>query len=139
MIYASKNNDVGSKQLLILIGSDMLLIHFSSMFQFYTSWKSQKIPDGKEENDWNLNIPQSLYFFFSFKHKLSIRSSSVQRDISIAPRNEMNSDIKQEKERVNQYVRNEKVIDCSAGIDCAFLLSAEMKQALSSFSETAKN
>ena len=65
MIYASKNNDVGSKQLLILIGSDMLLIHFRSMFQFYTSWKSQKIPDGKEENVWNLNIPLSLYFFLA--------------------------------------------------------------------------
>ena len=44
MIYASKNNDVGSKQLLILIGSDMFLIHFSSMFQKSenSGWKRGK-------------------------------------------------------------------------------------------------
>ena len=43
----SENNDVRSKQLLILIYSDMLWIYFSSMFHFYTSWKSQKISGAK--------------------------------------------------------------------------------------------
>ena len=54
-----------------------------------------------------------LFLFFSFKDKLSILSSSVQRYNTMSPRNEVNSDVKQEKERVHQYLHDEKIGDTS--------------------------
>ena len=53
------------------------------------------------------------FSFFSFKHRLSLFSSPVKRYNSMLPQNEMNSDVKQEQEKVNQYLRDEKVSDTS--------------------------
>ena len=75
-----------------------------------------------------------LFLFFSFKHKLSIHSSSVQRYNSMSPRNGMNFDVKQEKERVNQYLRDEKVSDTSVLVQvqtlCAFCITYSRNEAL---------
>ena len=85
------------------------------------------------ENVKNLSISTS-FLFFSFKHKLSIHSSSVQRYNSMSPRNGMNFDVKQEKERVNQYLRDEKVSDTSVLVQvqtlCAFCITYSRNEAL---------
>ena len=60
-----------------------------------------------------VNLFYFLLFCFSFKRKLSIRSSSIQSYNSISRRNKMNSDVKQEKERVSEHLRDEKVSDTS--------------------------
>ena len=60
----------------------------------------------------------------------------------MSPRNEVNSDVKQEKERVHQYLHDEKIGDTSVlvKVQAVFVFfTYSRNEALSNFIETTKN